>query len=62
MGIHYTIISRPDHIQFLCPHCKRDVEVPFQDVVYNTKLWVDGAFCTCPYCEEEVELEDYKYD
>lgn len=31
-GTCYTIISRPHHILFECPHCRNEVEVPFQDI------------------------------
>ena len=62
MGTCYTIISRPHHIQFECPHCGNDVEVPFRDVDYNTDYWGDGASCICPACDEEVELDEFEYD
>lgn len=62
MGTRYTIISRPAYIWFECPHCGKDVEVLFQAVTYNTKSWVDGAFCTCPACGGEVELDEFEYE
>lgn len=62
MGIHYTIISRPHHIRFECPHCGGEVEIPFRDVDYNTDYWGDDAFCTCPACDRDVELDEFEYD
>ena len=62
MGIGYIIISRPDYIEFRCPHCNRDVKVEFRLVEYNTKFWDDGATCECPECEMEVELGSYEYN
>ena len=62
MGIGYTIISKPHHIIFRCPHCKEDVEVMFEHVDYMTDYWGDGAWCDCPECGKEVELDDYEYD
>ena len=56
MGTRYMIISKPAYIRFQCPHCKQYVEILFQDADYNTESWLDGAFCTCPACEKDVEL------
>lgn len=39
MGIDYTIISKPAYIQFECPHCHEDVEIPFGEVDYKTDYW-----------------------
>lgn len=62
MGINYTIISKPAYIQFECPHCHEDVEIPFGEVDYKTDYWGDGALCDCPNCGEEVVLDNYEYD
>lgn len=62
MGINYTIISKPAYIQFECPHCHEDVEIPFGEVDYKTDYWGDGAWCDCPNCGEEVVLDNYEYD
>lgn len=61
-GIDYTIVSTPSFIQFECPHCKEEVEVPFDKVDYKTECWSDGAWADCPECGKEVELGDYDYD
>ena len=61
MGVDYTIISKPAYVQFKCPHCYANVEVPFNDVDYKTDYWGDGAWAYCPYCEEEVELDNWEY-
>ena len=58
----YTIISKPSYIIFDCPHCKERVEMPFENVDYNTDCWCDGAWTDCPECGEEVELGDWEYD
>lgn len=62
MAIYYTIINKPVYIQFECPHCCEDVETPFDEAVYKTDYWGDGAWCNCPNCGEEVELDNYEYD
>ena len=59
---YYTIISKPDHITFECPHCNENVNVPFGDVDYNTDYWGDGAWVNCAECGKEVELGGYEYD
>lgn len=61
-GTDYTIVSKPDHIIFECPHCGEYVEVDFLLVYFNTSYWGDGAWCDCPNCGKEVELGDYDYD
>ena len=60
--IDYTIISKPAFVNFICPHCFNDVEVPFSDVDFKTDYWSDGAYCNCSLCDKEVELGDFDYD
>ena len=62
MATNYIIVSKPDYITFTCPHCHDEVEIPFLDVDYKTDCWGDGAWCDCPSCEKEVELDEYEYD
>lgn len=62
MGVDYTIISKPAYVHFTCPHCHEDAEVPFDKVDYKTDYWGDGAWVDCPWCEKEVELDNYEYD
>lgn len=61
MGIDYTIISKPNYIIFVCPHCGENVHVPFAEVDYFTDYWGDGAVVDCPECGKEVELSGYDY-
>ena len=61
MGTRSMIISKPAYIRFQCPHCTQYVEILFQDADYNTESWLDGAFCTCPACEKDVELDEFEY-
>lgn len=58
----YIIISKPAYVQFNCPYCHSEVKIPFNDVTYKTDYWGDGAWCDCPSCGEEVELDNYEYD
>ena len=62
MGIDYTIVSKPSHVRFECPYCKLNVDVPFEDVDFKTDYWGDGAWADCPFCGEELELDNYEYD
>lgn len=52
----YTIISKPAYVQFECPHCHEEVEIPFNKVNYKTDYWGDGAWCNCSNCSKEVNL------
>lgn len=60
--VDYTIVSKPAFVNFICPHCFNDVEVPFSEVDFKTEYWGDGAYCNCPLCDKEVELRDFDYD
>ncbi len=62
METDYIIISKPVKIQFMCPHCEKDIEMPFDEVDFNTEYWGDGAWVTCPECEKDVELGRYDYN
>jgi endogenous inhibitor of DNA gyrase (YacG/DUF329 family) len=61
-GVNYIIISKPSYITFECPFCHEEVEVNFDEVDFKTDYWGDGAWCNCPKCGKEVELDDYEYD
>lgn len=43
--INYTIVSKPAFVNFICPLCFNDVEIPFSDVDFKTGYWSDGAYC-----------------
>lgn len=60
--VDYVIISKPDHIEFTCPYCNKDVVVPFDEVDFKTDYWGDGADVDCPECGKEVGLDGYEYD
>lgn len=34
----------------------------YDEVDFKTDYWGDGAWCDCPECGKEVELDDYEYD
>lgn len=61
-AVDYTIVSKPSYIQFECPHCKKEIEIPFNEVFFNTDYWGDGGWTFCSECGEEVELDNYDYD
>ena len=62
MMTDYTIVSKPDHIDVICPHCDEDVRIPFDQVNFKSSYWGDGGWCTCPECGKDIELGDYEYD
>lgn len=55
--VDYTIVSKPAFVNFICPHCFNNVDAPFSDVDFKTEYWGDGAYCNCPLCDKEVELD-----
>lgn len=60
--VDYTIVSAPASVNFICPCCFNDVEVPFSAVDFKTDYWNDGEYCNCPLCDKEVELGYFEYD
>lgn len=62
MRTDYTIVSKPDHINVICPHCGEDVRIPFDQVDFESDYWGDGGRCICPECKKDIELGDYEYD
>lgn len=47
--VDYTIISAPVTVNFMCPHCFNDVEVPFSDVDFKTDYWCDERIVIALY-------------
>lgn len=62
MMTDYTIVSKPDHINVVCPHCDESVSIPFDQVDFKSDYWGDGGWCICPECGKNIELGDYEYD
>lgn len=56
----YKIISRPDHIEFMCPYCLEDVEISVEELK-DDSVWELNE-CTCPECGKNVEMGDFEYD
>lgn len=60
--IDFHINVKPISINFECPHCGLDAEIPW-NALYVPEYWGDDwGTVVCPYCEKEVELGDYDYD
>ena len=57
----YIIISKPNYIAFICPHCGKTAKINFENVIYKTDFWEDGAYVDCSECGKNVELGDYEY-
>lgn len=57
-----TIISTPTKVRFICPYCQKDIEVPFNDVYFNSNYWWDGAYVDCSECGDEVYLDNFECD
>lgn len=60
--VEYVIKSRPEYVEFECPHCNEKVKLPFKEVKYRTSYWGDGALVVCPICKKTVELAEYDYE
>ena len=52
----YIIISRPAYVQLECPYCENVIEIPFENVTYNTDYWGDGGYCTCLSAKKKLNL------
>lgn len=61
ISIDYSIISKPDYIEFICPHCKELVTTDFDNVDYDDEYWGDGGWVDCPNCDSEVRLGSFDY-
>ena len=65
MGIEqakYTIVSVPKSIKFICPYCKKEIEVDVNHLdFYHVSLW-DGGIIECSECHKDIELTDWEYD
>lgn len=62
MTVDFTIVSKPDHITFECPHCGCEAEIPFKDVDVP-ESWSDRwPEVICPTCDEPVQLGDWEYE
>lgn len=59
-GFHIDV--RPVSITFTCPHCGREVRVPWQELDVPECWGDDWGYVECPDCETEVKLGDYEYD
>lgn len=59
-GFHIDV--RPVSITFTCPHCGREVRVPWQELDVPECWDDDWGYVERPDCETEVKLGDYEYD
>ena len=58
----FHINVKPVSINFTCPHCGCEAEVPWR-LVCEPDYWGDDwGEVTCTECGEAVELGDYDYD
>ena len=62
METDYIINSVPYSVSLECPHCEKEIEIPFEEVNFETDYWSEGGTCICPECEKEIELGYYEYD
>lgn len=60
--VDFTIISAPVKIRLTCPHCGKDIEIPWGEVD-KPECWSDyWPGVECPECGKEIELGDWNYD
>lgn len=60
------VITEPAWVKFDCPHCKSEVEMDYDEflsLMIEDYLgdW-EGETLWCPYCYEEIEVEDVDWD
>ena len=53
---------KPESVTFTCPHCGREVTVPWRELDVPECWGDDWGYVECPDCETEVKLGDYEYD
>lgn len=58
----FTIKSKPDHIEFTCPYCRKMVIVPFDKAIFIKDYWNSAGRANCPECDKEIKLKGYEYD
>ena len=56
----YRIVSKPDYIEFECPHCGEDVKISVRDLDGESPWYLTE--CTCPECKKTVLMGDNEYD
>ena len=57
MRVDYTIVSKPVNINFICPNCDEDNEIPFEE-----RFWEYHESVNCRSCGNEVLLGEWEYD
>lgn len=53
------VVQRPVHVDYECPHCEEEIEIPYNDFcdeVGDPCDWVYSKI-TCPECEKTIEIE-----
>lgn len=60
VGFHIDV--KPVSVTFTCPHCGREVTVPWRELDVPECWGDDWGYVECPDCETEVKLGDYEYD
>ncbi|MFR5778745.1 MAG: hypothetical protein ACLUGH_10670 [Oscillospiraceae bacterium] len=60
VGFHIDV--KPVSVTFTCPHCGREVTVPWRELDVPECWGDDWGYVECPDCEMEVKLGDYEYD
>ena len=58
----FTIVSKPNYISLMCPHCYSDIKIPWKDVCVPDYWGDDWGEVECPDCHETIKLGDYEYD
>ena len=56
MAVNYSISYKNLSVSLKCPHCGKEIEVPFFKVRLYT--FQNGGVCDCPQCGGMIELED----
>ena len=58
----FYIVQKPVAISFDCPICKGDVTIPWANVDVPAYWGDHWPYVTCPYCGEEIGLDEYEMD
>lgn len=61
----YTICSKPDHINLICPHCEMDFDLSWDELyerIGSDLYYGNHGEVECDYCNQTIDLGDCEYD
>lgn len=57
-----TVYSKPEHVEFECPHCEEDIEIAYDEFekMIGSDYWGDWQYneFICPNCGGYIGVEE----